>query len=94
MMRVPTEGSKPMKFQVSRTSLGQVSPHAPCAGAIRGSEPTAWPGEHVWYLELQTLDDLQAFLEKNGGALGLFSPEEGEKHPTIEIFDDDEDDDE
>jgi hypothetical protein len=92
MMRVPTERSKPMKFQISRTSLGQVSPQAPCAGAVRGTEPTAWPGEYVWYIELRTMEDLHAFLEKNGGALGLFTPEEGEEHPTIEIFDDDEDD--
>jgi hypothetical protein len=81
-----------MKYQVTRTSLGPVSSEAPCPGAMRGLQATAWPGEFVWYIELRTLEDLQAFLEKNGGAVGLFLPEEGEEHPVIEIFDDDEDD--
>ena len=81
-----------MKFQVTRSSVGPVSSESPCPGAIRGLDATAWPGEFVWYVELRTLDDLQAFLESNGGAVGLFSPEVGETHPVIEIFDDDEDD--
>jgi hypothetical protein len=80
-----------MKFQVSRTSLGSVSKKSPCPGAVRGPEAPAWPGEYVWYVELQSLEELQAFLEKNGGGLGLFCPEQGEAHPVIEIFDDDED---
>jgi hypothetical protein len=29
-------------------------------------------------------------LQETGGALGLFTPEEGEEHPAIEIFDEDE----
>jgi hypothetical protein len=81
-----------MKYQVTRSSLGPVSSEPPCRGAVRGLQATAWPGEFVWYVELQTLDDLQAFLDRNGGALGLFAPEEGEEHSVIEIFDDDEDD--
>ena len=34
-----------------------------------------------------------AFLNANGGAVGLFAPEEGEDHPALEIFDDTEEDD-
>jgi len=32
-----------------------------------------------------------SFLARVGGALGLFSPEDGEECPVIEIFDDDQD---
>jgi hypothetical protein len=81
-----------MRFQVYRSSWGATSRDAPCRGAIRGLEATAWPGEYVWYVELGTLEELQAFLNANGGALGLFGPEEGEQCPVIEIFDDDEED--
>jgi hypothetical protein len=81
-----------MKFQVTRTSLGPVSSHAPCPGAVRGPEAAAWPGEYLWLIELNTLAELQTFLETNGGGLGLFTPEEGEEYPVIEIFDDDEED--
>jgi hypothetical protein len=81
-----------MKFQVSRTSLGAVSKESPCQGAVRGPQAAVWPGEYIWHVELDTLEELQRFLEKNGGGLGLFCPEEGEDCPVIEIFDDDEDD--
>jgi hypothetical protein len=82
-----------MRFQVTRTSQGAVSAHPPCAGAGRGAEATAWPGEYSWFIELASLDELSAFLTANGGALGLFTPEEGEEeHLVIEIFDDDEND--
>jgi hypothetical protein len=57
---------------------------------VRGPEAEAWPGEHQWFLELSSLEDLLAFLNENGGAVGLFAPEEGEQHPTLEIFDEDE----
>ena len=80
-----------MKFQVSRTSQGSVSHEQPCVGAMRGPEAAAWPGEYVWYVELGTLDELRAFLQANGGGVGLFAPEEGEDQLSIEIFDDDED---
>ncbi len=80
-----------MKFQVGRTSLGAVSHEPPCPGAIRGPESVAWPGEYVWHVELNSLEELQKFLVANGGGLGLFAPEEGEDHMVIEIFDDDED---
>ena len=76
-----------MKFQVSRESEGAVSKRPPCRGAVRGPEPTAWPGESVWYVEVNDLEGLMALLEESGGALGLFTPEEGEEHPAIEIFD-------
>jgi hypothetical protein len=79
-----------MKFLVSRASQGDASKRPPCQGAIRGPEATAWPGEYQWYIELDTLDGLLAFLEQTGGALGLFAPEEGEPFPVIEIFDEDE----
>jgi hypothetical protein len=79
-----------MKFLVSRASQGAVSKHPPCKGAVRGPEATAWPGEYLWFLEVDSLQHLMAFLDENGGALGLFSPEEGEEYPSIEIFDDDE----
>ena len=68
-----------------------MSKHAPCKGAVRGPEAAAWPGEYVWFVELHTLEDLHAFLQTSGGGLGLFAPEDGEEHPVIEIFDDDED---
>jgi hypothetical protein len=80
-----------MKFLVSRASQGAVSKNAPCVEAVRGPASGAWPGEYQWFVELNTLEDLTAFLDRNGGALGLFAPEEGEGHPAIEIFDDDED---
>jgi hypothetical protein len=79
-----------MKFLVSRASQGAVSKGSPCQGAVRGPESAAWPGECQWYIELATLEDLLAFLDEVGGGLGLFSPEEGEEHPAIEIFDEDE----
>jgi hypothetical protein len=79
-----------MKFLVNRASLGPVSKQSPCPGAVRGPESSAWPGEHQWFLELNSLDDLLALLTATGGALGLFTPEEGEDHPVIEILDEDE----
>ncbi len=79
-----------MKFLLSRSSQGPVSMNPPLKGALRGPESTAWPGEYQWFLEIKTLEELLALLEKTGGALGLFSPEEDEEHPVIEIFDEDE----
>ncbi len=81
-----------MKFLVSRTSQGTVSKGPPCKGAVRGPAAPAWPGEYQWVLELNTLEELLAFLEKNGGGLSLFTPEEDEEHPVIEILDDEEED--
>jgi hypothetical protein len=83
-----------MKFLVSRASEGAVSKHPPCKKAIRGPAAEAWPGEYQWYVELATLEDMMAFLAETGGGLGLFLPEEGEEYPAIEIFDDDEEDEE
>jgi hypothetical protein len=80
-----------MRFLISRASQGAVSKDPPCKGALRGQEPTAWPGEHQWFIELATLESLLAFLQENGGALGIFAPEAGEKYPAIEIFDEDQD---
>ena len=40
---------------------------------------------------MKTLEELLALLHETGGALGLFAPEEGEEHPALEIFDDDQD---
>lgn len=79
-----------MQFLVCRASQGAVSKDPPCAGAVRGPAAAAWPGEYPWFVELATLEDLTTFLDRNGGALGLFAPEEGDEYPTIEIFDDDE----
>jgi hypothetical protein len=79
-----------MKFLISRASQGPVSKGPPCPGAVRGPEPTAWPGEYEWYVEVDSLDALMALLRQTGGALGLFEPEEGEQHPALEIFDEDE----
>ena len=81
-----------MKFLVSRASQGAISQDPPCQGAVRGPEAKAWPGEYQWLMELNTLEELVGFLHKNGGGLGLFAPEEGEEHVTIEIFDEDEED--
>jgi len=81
-----------MKFLVSRSSQGAVSKKPPCKRAVRGLEAEAWPGEFTWFVELNSLEELTAFLRDNGGAVGLFTPEEGEEYPVIEIFDDDEDD--
>jgi hypothetical protein len=80
-----------MKFLVNRSSTGSVSKDPPCPAAQRAEESPAFPGEYSWYLELETLDDLLAFLEENHG-LGLFVAEGEEEYPTIEIFDEDEDD--
>lgn len=79
-----------MKFLITRASQGAVSSKPPCKGAVRGPESAAWPGEYQWLVELGTLEELTAFLQANGGALGLFTPEEGEDHPVLEIFDEDE----
>ena len=84
---------QPMRFLVSRASQGVVSNEPPCRGAQRGPEAPAWPGEYEWFIELNTLDELLAFLNAVGGGLGLFAPEEGEDHPVIEIFDEDEEED-
>ena len=79
-----------MRFLVNRSSAGAVSRDPPCPGAVRGPEAAAWPGEYQWFLDLDTLDDLVRLLDESGGGLGLFAPEEGEDHPVIEIFDEDE----
>jgi hypothetical protein len=80
-----------MKYLVCRASEGAVSKKPPCIRAMRGPEAKAWPGEYQWFVELDNLQNLMAFLEETGGGLGLFSPEEGEEYPLIQIFDDDED---
>ncbi len=80
-----------MKFLVCRASQGVTSKDPPCPGAQRGPETEAWPDEFQWFIELDTLEALLALLDRTGGALGLFSPEEGEPHTVIEIFDDDHD---
>lgn len=77
-----------MRFLVNRSSQGAVSKRPPCVEAIRGPESDAWPGQYQWFVELSGLEELVAFLEHNGGALGLFAPEEGEVQPVIEIYDD------
>jgi hypothetical protein len=79
-----------MKFRVCRASWGAVSKQPPCKGATRGPEARAWPGEYEWFIDLSSLEDLLKFLGANGGALGLYTPEEGEDLPEIEIFDEDE----
>jgi hypothetical protein len=81
-----------MRFHIHRSSQGAVSKGPPCAGAIRGPEASAWPGEYQWFVELGNLEELATFLGKNGGALGLFTPEDGEEHPVLEIFDADDED--
>ena len=45
-------------------------------------------------MELQSLEELLGFLNRHGGGLGVFAPEEDEDAPVIEIFDDDADDEE
>ena len=85
-----------MKFRVCRASWGSVSKQPPCKGAMRGPEAKAWPGEYEWFIEVNSLEDLMKFLQASGGAVGLYAPEEGEDQPELEIFDEDEmeDDDE
>ncbi len=80
-----------MKFLVGRASQGAVSRESPCKGAVRGPEAAAWPGEYEWFIELDSLEALIAFLDENGGGLGLYSPEATGGYAEIEIFDDDED---
>jgi hypothetical protein len=79
-----------MRFLINRASQGAVSKDPPCKGALRGEEAPAFPGEFEWLIELNTLDQLLALLRETGGGLGLFSPEEHEQHPVLEIFDEDE----
>jgi hypothetical protein len=79
-----------MRFLVSRSSAGAVSHDPPCPGAVRGPEASAWPGEYQWFLDVDGLEALMRLLDESGGGLGLFAPEEGEDHPVIEIFDEDE----
>ena len=57
-----------MKFLVNRASVGAVSKRPPCKGAVRVPEPTAWPGESLWYVEVDDLEGLIALLEETGGA--------------------------
>ncbi len=80
-----------MRFQITRSSEGAVCRKAPCVQAIRGPESAAFPGQYQWFVELSDLAELLALLRETGGGLGLFSPEEGEPHPVIEIFDDTDD---
>jgi hypothetical protein len=75
-----------MKFLVSRSSEGTVSKDPPCEGAVRGHESAAWPGEYEWFVELNSLEELVQFLERTGGGLGLWAPEEGTQFPELEIF--------
>jgi hypothetical protein len=79
-----------MKFLINRASWGAVSKNPPCGGAVRGPEAGAWPGEFEWTVQLNSLEDLIELLRDTGGALGLFSPEEGEEYPVIEILDENE----
>ncbi len=79
-----------MKFLVCRESEGAVSKQPPCTGAVRGPESPAWPGEHQWFVELHTLEELVTFLNREGGGLGLFAPEEDEDCPVLQILDEDE----
>lgn len=80
-----------MRFLITRASQGAVSGKPPCRGAVQGPEAAAWPGEYQWFVDIDRLDQLMTFLNDQGGALGLFTPEEGESYPSIEIFDDTED---
>jgi hypothetical protein len=57
---------------------------------VRGPEAKAWPGEYEWLIEVGTLAELLALLNKTGGALALFAPETNEEPPTVEILDEDE----
>jgi hypothetical protein len=82
---------KPMRFLIYRASQGSTSKGPPCEGAVRGPEESAWAGEYPWYIEIASLEELMRLLQESGGGLGLFAPEEDEKHPAVEIFDDDED---
>ncbi len=75
-----------MRFLVYRSSQGSVSKEPPCKGAVRGPESAAWPGEYVWFLDLNTLEELLGYLNAVGGGLGVFAAEEDEEHPAIEIF--------
>lgn len=79
-----------MKFSVIRSSEGAVSKGPPIRGAIRGRESSAWPGEFEWHVEVNTLEELLALLQKSACGIGLFAPEQGEEFPVIEIFDDSE----
>ncbi len=76
-----------MRFQISRSSEGSVSKTPPVAGAVCGPEAPAFPGEYVWFVEVNSLDELVHLLDEHGG-LVLWSAEEGEGLPVIEIPDD------
>src|SRR5438128_2928601 len=82
-----------MKFLVNRASEGAVSKRPPCKGAMRGPESPAWPGEYQWFIELNSLDELIALLNDTGGGLDLFTPEEDEEYPGLEIVDEGEQED-
>jgi len=76
-----------MRFQVIRSSEGSVSATPPVPGAVRGPEAPAFPGEYVWFLDVADLDALVRLLDEHGGFV-LWSADEGEGHPVIEIPDD------
>jgi len=75
-----------MRFQVMHSAEGSVSKEPPVPGAVRGPEAPAFPGEFLWYLELESLDDLIRLLDQHGGLM-LWSADEGEGHPVVEIPD-------
>lgn len=81
-----------MRFLVNRASKGVVSKDPPCRGAVRGPESSAWPGEYQWFVDLNSMDELAAFLRESGGGLGLFAPEEGNEYAGIEIYDESDED--
>lgn len=81
-----------MRFLVSRSSQGAMSKDPPCVQAIRGPEAPAWPGEFQWYVELKSAEEIMKFVDEHGGAIGMYTAEEGEVYPEIEIIDDTDDD--
>jgi hypothetical protein len=84
---------KAMRFQVTRSSEGNVSRTPPCPEAVRGPEAAAFPGEYLWFVELNSIEDLVRLLDTHGG-LVLWSAEQGEGFPVVEILDEEDEDEE
>lgn len=73
-----------MRFKVCRTSSDKRIKACPCEGAVRDIEASKGTGGNVWFIEIQTLEQL---VELAGKEPIIVSTGENEA-PEIEIYDD------
>lgn len=72
-----------MKFLVRKTSAFYCDETAPCEGAkgwiVRDIESEGWA------IDIETIDDLMAFVDKNGDI--VIQKDDAEDFPWLEIYD-------